>query len=1046
MICKIFYQKDIPMKYYSISKAFLIFFWLYASTSAQTLEDRINYLLNKMTLEEKIEQLHKEGGFNTADNTRLGIPGFQMADGPHGVRDGFATCFPVGIAMAASWDVDLVYRIGKAMGKEFRGKGKNQALGPCMDLCRDPRNGRSPESGGEDPYLCAQITSALISGIQSTPCIATAKHFNCVNKQNNRHNNDVIITERLLMEHYGLNFRMAIQRGGAMSVMNAYNLINGEKCAQNSTLLITILKNYWGFPFYVVSDWGSIWNSQAAITAGCDLCMGSDHYQNDLLSLVQDGLIPVTVIDAAVSRVLKTKLLSGMLDYYPPGDGDDVNSMAHQQLSREAGRKCIVLLKNQDDILPLNPSVIDTIAVIGPSANIAQLDGSGSSYVTPFYSISPRAGIEDKIGSNKVIHFKGCDINSADTSEFSIARNLAAVADVVIFVGGLDASQEGEGFDRIGGSTNLPGKQTELINQLASVNKEIIVVLKSGGICAVHDFVNNIKGLIYAFYPGQEGGNAIADVLFGDYNPSGKLPVTMPQFDSQLPAQNQDFTDDYGCGYRWFDKMNLIPEYAFGYGLSYTDFSYSNLAISPNTVSAGEIVHVSADVTNSGSRQGEEVVQLYITEDAPAVPMPDKQLKGFKKISLFPGQTLSINFEITAEELYYFDETTNGFEVNPGTFTVKIGGSSDNLPLSGSFTINSAQKKADLAVSHVRWVPRYPTEGDSVIFICQVVNQGTGPSPSGVIHNVAFHVNGQLYSRSTDFTHSIPTGGSALLSATLGVTGTNTWSAPLGTYLIQAWVDDQNTIPECIEDNNRLTDTLKVIPHPPENLAYHKPVIVSSIEGTGLEGEKAVDGFYTTRWSSQFSDPQFIAVDLGEVYEIDKVVLFWETAYGKSYVIQTSIDSVSWTPAAGVSNGDGGIDIIPLTERARFVRMYGFQRGTQWGYSLYEFEIYGPDSTSSIQNWESSHGQIERIKLKNNFPNPFNSTTNIEFDLPKTSQITLKIYNILGEEVSTLVSDKLAAGSYSYEWSRPAGMASGVYLYRLEAGDFIESRKMVLMK
>lgn len=1018
---------------------------LIASSFSRTIDDRVNTLLNQMTMEEKIEQLHKEGGFNTADNTRLGIPGFQMADGPHGVRDGLATCFPVGIAMAASWDVDLITRIGVAMGKEFRGKGKNQALGPCMDLCRDPRNGRSPESGGEDPYLCARITSALISGIQATPCIATAKHFNCVNKQNNRHNNNVIITRRLLMEHYGLNFRTAVQRGGAMSVMNAYNLINGEKCAQNFNLLTAILKNKWGFPFYVVSDWGSIWNTEEAITAGCDICMGSDNYQNDLLNLVQGGVISVTVIDKAVRRVLKTKLLSGMLDYYPPGDGSDVNSIAHQQLAREAARKCIVLLKNQDNILPLDPSTVDTVAVIGPSANIAQLDGSGSSYVTPFYSVSPRQGIENKIGTHRIIYHQGCDINSSDTSGFAVARNIAAVADVVVFIGGLDASQEGEGFDRVGGSINLPGKQTELINQLAAVNNNIVVVVESGGICAVNNFVNNIKGLIYAFYPGQEGGNAIADVLFGDYNPGGKLPVTMPQYDSQLPAWNQDFTDDYGCGYRWFDKMNLTPEYAFGYGLSYTTFSYSNLIVSPTTVNAGEIVQVSVDVTNSGSRQGEEVVQLYISEDTPAVPMPDKQLRGFKKISLIPGESRTVTFRISAEELYYFDETADAFEVHPGIFTTKVGGSSDNLPLSGSFTVTASQKRPDLMITSIRWVPRYPTEGDSVIFVCQVLNQGTGPSPSGVIHDVTFRVNGQLYSRSTYFTQSIPAGGSALLDANIGITGSNTWPARLGTYLIEAGVDDQNTIPECVEDNNRLTDTLEVIPRPQENLAHNKPVIVSSIEGPGLEGEKAVDGFYNTRWSSQFSDPQFIAVDLGTVRDIAKVILHWESAYGKTYLIQTSVDSVNWIPQTGVTDGDGGIDIISLSTRTRFVRMYGLKRATEWGYSLYEFEVYGPDSTSSIQNDESPGSQMESFKLKNNYPNPFNASTKIEFQIAKPGFVSLKIYNTIGEEIATLLSASLLSGSYSVLWDA-SGLASGLYLYRLEAGEFVKTKKMVVMK
>jgi beta-glucosidase len=1023
-------------------------------TFTQTVDDRIESYLTQMTLEEKILQLHKEGGFNTADNTRLNIPGFIMADGPHGVRDGMATCFPVGIAMAATWDPELVYRIGIAMGKEFRGKGKNQALGPCMDLCRDPRNGRSPESGGEDPFLCAQITSALISGIQSTPCIATAKHFNCVNKQINRLNNNVIITQRLLIEHYGLNFRTAVQKGGTMSVMNAYNLINGEKCAQNFNLLTTILRDNWGFPYYVVSDWGSIWNSQAAITAGCDICMGSDHYQNDLLNLIQNGSVPVSVIDEAVRRVLKTKFLSGMLDYYPAGTAGDVNSHAHQQLSLEAARKCVVLLKNQDNILPLNKDSIDRVAIIGPSADVAQLDGSGSSYVTPFYSVSPKMGIEAKIGLNKILHTRGCDINSPDTSGFALARTVAAAADVVIYFGGLDTSQEGEGFDRAGSSVNLPGRQSDLINQLAGVNENIIVVLESGGICGVHNFIDNIKGLIYAFYPGQEGGNALADVLFGDYNPGGKLPVTMPVADSQLPDWNQDFTDDYGCGYRWYDEMNLQPEFSFGYGLSYTTFSYSNLHVSPASFPAGETVEVNVDVTNTGSRPGEEVVQVYLSDDASSVYMPRKQLKGFKRISLSPAETQTVTFALTPEHMYYFDEATDRFRVEPGSFTVRVGGSSDNLPLSGSFTVSAAPEKPDLIITHVRWVPRYPVEGDSVIFLARVINEGTGPSPAGVIHNVSFRINGQLYSRSTDFDQSIPAGGSALLAANTGENGIPTWPAVTGNYRVEALVDEQNIIPECREDNNRLSDTMTVITRPPLNLALHKPVTTSSVENTGLEGDKAVDGFYGTRWSSQFSDPQFIYVNLGGEYDIGKVILHWETAYGKTYLIQTSLDSLNWTAVGGVASGNGGIDVIPVSARARFVRMYGLKRGTEWGYSLYEFEVYPPsDSTSSIPGRESVPNYPEEFNLNNNFPNPFNPSTTITFELPRTSVVSLKIFNILGEKVATLLSGQMPAGTHEIRWTT-SNLASGVYLFRLDAVNpsdnsrqwFSKTRKMLLVR
>ncbi|MFA6457272.1 MAG: glycoside hydrolase family 3 N-terminal domain-containing protein, partial [Bacteroidota bacterium] len=266
------------MKKYLIVKVIptilvVVLFQDYLFAQVQTIEDRITAILSQMTMEEKILQLHQEGSFNTADNTRLKIPGFIMADGPHGVRDGMATSFPVGIGMAAMWDVDVAYRIGVAMGKEFRGKGKHQALGPCLDLDRDPRNGRSAETGGEDPYLNAQTTTAVTKGIQSTPTIATIKHFNVNHRENGRFTNNIIASERMLTETNGLTFRTAVQEGGAFSVMNAYNLINGDKCAENTFLLTTILRDYWGFPFYVVSDWGSIWDTKKAVTSGCDIEM-----------------------------------------------------------------------------------------------------------------------------------------------------------------------------------------------------------------------------------------------------------------------------------------------------------------------------------------------------------------------------------------------------------------------------------------------------------------------------------------------------------------------------------------------------------------------------------------------------------------------------------------------------------------------------------------------------------------------------------------------------------------------------------------------------
>ncbi len=1035
------------LKYHShIIPLFIILNLLVIPLSlTQTLSDRVNFILSQMTLEEKILQLHEEGGFNTADNTRLGIPGFYMADGPHGVRDGGpATCFPVGIAMAATWNPDLIVQVGEAMGREFLAKAHNQALGPCMDINRDPRNGRSPESGGEDPYLISKITSALIKGIQETGVIATAKHFNCVNRQENRTNNNVTITQRFLMEHYGLNFRTAVQDGGAMCVMNAYNLINNQKCAENPNLLTGILRDYWGFPFYVVSDWNSIWNSENAIEAGCNICMGSDMYENDLFNLVQSGAVSVETIDDAVRKVLKTKILSGMLDNYPQGNPDDLNSTENKGIALEAGRQSLVLLKNTDDILPLDKNNITNIALIGPSADVCQLDGTGSSYVTPFYTVTPKQGIENITGSGVVHYTKGCDINSTDISDLPNALNLAAAADVVIYVGGLDQTQEGEGLDRVGSSVMLPGKQIDVINALAGVNQNLIVILESGGIVAVSPAIENIKGLIYGFYPGQEGGNAIADVLFGIYNPGGKLPVTAPVANYQLPERNDDFTDDFLCGYRWYDEQNYIPQFAFGFGLSYTTFEYSSLVV-PTSLPAGQIVPVSVDVKNTGSVKGDEVVELYVSDDESSVWMPEKQLKGFKRITLEPGEQKTVTFNLTAEEFYYFDEAVNSFKIEPGTFTIRVGGSSDNLPLTASVDIMSSAPEPDLLIANISSFPKYPAEGDSVVFLATILNRGTGASSSGTIHEVIFKVNGLEISRSREFTGSIMPGGMMQVCATV-YNGSNWWTAgEPGTYQVEAVVDPDNSISECIENNNSLTKSFAVVIPPPENIALHKPVTVSSIEAQQYIGEYAVDGNRGTRWSSQFSDPQFIYVDLGSVQHVEQINLIWEYAYGKEYRIETSNDAVDWENVFRETEGNGGIDRIYITADCRYVRMYGIHRGTVYGYSLYEFEIFSISDNGSEVKETDDKSVPSSYYLYQNYPNPFNPVTSIRFSISESGNVVLKIFDSLGGLVDQLVNKELPRGTYETKWDA-TNFASGIYFYRLECGKFNVSRKMTLLK
>lgn len=1039
------------LSYFVVSILLTLFVPADSRLRAQTIEDRITAILSQMTTDEKILQLHAEGGFNTADNTRLSVPGFIMADGPHGVRDGLATSFPVGIGMASTWDVDLAQRVGRAMGEEFRGKGKHQALGPCLDLDRDPRNGRSPETGGEDPYLCAQITTAVVKGIQSTPCIATVKHYNANHRETNRTTNNIIASQRVLHEHNGLVFRTAVQQGGTFSVMNAYNLINGQKCAENSNLLTTILRTQWGFPYYVVSDWGSIWSSENAVKAGCDICMGSDNYKNDLPSLVSSGAVPMQVIDQAVRRVLRTKILAGMLDYLPPGNPDDVNSKDHQQLCLEAGRKALVLLKNQDNILPLNASSLNTIALIGPSADVAQIDGSGSAYVSPFYSVTPKQGIGAKIGANKVFYSKGCDINSSDVSGFSAAVSLAQASDAVIYCGGLDPSQEGEGFDRVGGSIDLPGEQQDLINALSSANKNLIVVLFSGGICGIHRCVDNMKGLVYAFYPGQEGGNALADVLFGDYNFEGKLPVTMPKTDAQLPAWNDDFNDDYGGGYRWFDAMQYTPQFVFGYGLSYTTFSYSNLSVSPATAAPGQLITVSVDVTNTGTRGGVEVAELYLSDTSGAVSMPLKQLKGFNRIALHAGQTGTVVFTLTADELYYFNEASSSYEVEPGDYVVRVGGSSDNLPLARTFHITDGPYKPDLLITNVKMVPPYPLPGQQVVFLATVKNQGSAATVAGTPLKVSFSVNGELISWSDNFNGSIPAGGMALVCGNNGPGGINRWIAgALGSYTVGATVDPDNTVDECVEKNNDAAAQITVYPPPLQNLALNKSVTVSSIEATGLEGSNAVDGNMGTRWSSGFSDPQNIMVDLGALHHIDDVTIYWETAYAKEYQLQISNGSFSWTTVYHETNGDGGIDKIPVAANAQAINLIGMQRATAWGYSIYELQVHGGAPTN-IGASGNKYPIPTVYSLDNNFPNPFNPSTTIRYGIPTRSRVRVEVINVLGQKVAELVNTEKEAGAYQAVWS--AAAPSGIYFLHLEAiplngryARFNNVKKMILVR
>ena len=769
------------------------------------LEQRLDFLLEQMTTQEKIEQLF----YKTDGNERLGIPQFKGSDGPHGIGNKAKgwSCFPVTLAMAATWDPGLIQQVGRAIALEQASRGRHRIAGPVLDLLHDPRNGRAPETIGEDPFLGGRISEAFLKGMNQTAVFGTIKHYNLNTYEAGRETNNYQIDQRSLVEFWGAHWRRAIQDGGALSVMCAYNLVNGEKCAENFNLIKIILRDYWGFRGYTMCDWGGFWSTEKAMAGELDFCEGNELYIKELPRLVAGGKIQQAQLDNAVRNVLRAKIVAGMLDGQPKVPETMRDCPEHRALVYESGLKSIVLLKNQDAILPLDPG-IRSVAVIGPNAAVLPLDGHSSSAVIPSYTIPLKDGLETLLGKDRVHYAKGCDINSTNRSQFDEAKRIARDADVVIFAGGLDNTVEGEGYfikgDRLTGSVDLPGVQNDLICELATVNSNLVLVVISGGTCAVNRVLDHVKGLLYAFYPGQEGGRAIADILLGRQNPSGKLPVTMPKGDKQLPPRDTDFRDVVirGVGYRWFDRQHIEPEFPFGYGLSYTTFAYDNFQVTPTQAAVNDGVRVSVDITNIGRRSGEEVAQLYLAAEEleSAFPMPVKQLKGFSKVLLEPGEKRRVTFRLAPEELYVFDPVQRRYRVPAGKYRVLLGGSSSRLTLSGRFTLGPAPERPDLQIIQVRTVPPFPSAGDPIGFLASVANRGTGPTAATSPPQVQFRVNGRIVGTGVGSQGAIPVGGMMLIGSD---SSSFSWPANSDTLVVESTVDARNEIEESDESNNQ---------------------------------------------------------------------------------------------------------------------------------------------------------------------------------------------------------------------------------------------------
>lgn len=654
-----------------------------------SIEERVQDLLSRMTLEEKIEQLSgNESGFSTKPNERLGIPGIKCTDGPVGVRWIRATAFPTSILMGSSWDIELMEKVASAIAKETKARGRNQLLGPCINIIRDPRGGRSAETYGEDPYLISKMAVAYIKGIQSQKIIATPKHYACNNQENGRGTNNVKIDERLLREFYLPHFQASICEAQAWSIMSAYNLLNGSYCSENEHLLRNILKNEWGFKGFVISDWGACHSTIPSAKNGLDLEMPhTQFFGKPLLDAVKQGLVSEETINDSVGRILRAKFWTGLFEEKPKLDKKVINCQEHQELAKDAAKAGIVLLKNERNILPLDKNKIKKIAVIGPNAGIARPHLGGSAKVVPFYAISVLDGIKLKIGDKMEISYvKGCDINTSISESMNEAINIAKKSDVAIVAVGLNSDIETEGRDR--DYLNLPEIQEDLIKKISKANKNTVVVLIGGIGITMQSWIDKVPALLVAWYPGEQGGSAIADILFGDYNPSGKLPITFPKSLEQLPPYDNNYESASVCrGYRYYEKHKIEPQFPFGFGLSYTKFNYSNLKIEPKNISVEGKVNVSLGIQNIGKYEGSEVIQLYVRDVVSSVDRPVKELKGFKKINLKIGEKKTVSFTLTEKELSFYNVNKKKFVVEPGKFEVLIGASSRDIRLKDGFEV-----------------------------------------------------------------------------------------------------------------------------------------------------------------------------------------------------------------------------------------------------------------------------------------------------------------------------------------------------------------------
>ncbi len=666
----------------------------YCGDDFAAVERRVRRIVSGLTLEEKVGLMHgsslvsDQGAYRTFSDPERGIPGLRMVDGPRGVSagTGAATAFPVGMARGATFDPALEREVGAAIGREARAAGASVLLAPTVNVLRHPRWGRAQETYGEDPAHIGAMAVAFIEGAQEH-VLASVKHFAVNSIEDTRFDVDVDLDERTLREIYLPHFRRAVVDADVASVMSAYNSVDGLYCSENPHLLRDILKGEWAFQGFVESDWVFGTNSTApAALAGLDLEMPrAAWFGTDLVTAVQAGEVPEAVIDEAATRVLRAQLCYRLDEDPPVADDALLETPETVALAREVAERSLVLLKNEGGLLPIDRGADVSVVVVGPLADVENIGDTGSSRVAPSYVVTALDGIVAAAGPVTVAHVTG-DPNDVD--------NAAAIADAdaVVVVVGLSAEEEGEGLIGAGdrASLALPAEHEALVADVAALSDAVIVVLEGGSAITMEGFLGDVEAVLMAWYPGMEGGHAIARALFGDVNPSGRLPIVFPASEADLPVFDNvslEVTYGYYHGYRHLDHEALAPLFPFGFGLSYTTFAYANLELESATIAPDGVLRATVDVTNTGAVAGIETVQLYVHPATSRVERFARELEAFAQVELAPGDTATVTLEVRAEDLAFWDTEANAFEVEATDYVVEVGPHSGELPLGATFSV-----------------------------------------------------------------------------------------------------------------------------------------------------------------------------------------------------------------------------------------------------------------------------------------------------------------------------------------------------------------------